>query len=113
MEELAPRPVLGDGVTVDRGTALLAWCARRGLPVAVVGAYLCQRNPSSGRRGVSEYLYPDLRGKKRAWRESQQMRGSGSPTSMSTIRVPPNVVRSTTMPGGVEWIRPMSVASVP
>jgi len=30
----------------------------------------------------------------------QQMRGSGSPTSMSTILVPPNVVTSTTMPGG-------------
>jgi hypothetical protein len=44
---------------------------------------------------------------------TQQIRGRGSPTNMSTIRVPPNVVRNTTMPGGVEWIRPISVASAP
>ncbi len=37
----------------------------------------------------------------------QQMRGSGSPTSMSTIRVPPNVVRSTTMPSGSAAISPI------
>ena len=30
----------------------------------------------------------------------QQMRGSGSPTSRSTIRVPPNAVFSCTIPGG-------------
>lgn len=30
----------------------------------------------------------------------QQMRGNGSPTSMSTIRVPPMEVRRTTIPGG-------------
>ena len=30
----------------------------------------------------------------------QQMRGNGSPTSMSTIRVPPKAVTSTTRPGG-------------
>jgi hypothetical protein len=44
---------------------------------------------------------------------SQQIRGSGSPTSMSTMRVPPNMVRSTTIPGGSLHISPMMAASLP
>ncbi len=43
----------------------------------------------------------------------QQIRGSGSPTSMSTIRVPPNAVTRTTMPGGSDRIRPITAASRP
>ena len=43
----------------------------------------------------------------------QQIRGSGSPTSMSTIRVPPKAVISTTMPGGSLPIRPIVAASRP
>ena len=40
----------------------------------------------------------------------QQMRGSGSPTSMSTMRVPPKVVSSTTMPSGSALISPTTAA---
>ena len=43
----------------------------------------------------------------------QQMRGSGSPTSRSTIRVPPNAVRSSTSPGGSSLTRPMTAAPSP
>jgi hypothetical protein len=43
----------------------------------------------------------------------QQIRGSGSPTSMSTIRVPPIGVSSTTSPGGSRRISPMAAASLP
>ena len=38
---------------------------------------------------------------------------AGRPTSMSTMRVPPNVVRSTTMPSGSAAISPMRAASPP
>ena len=43
----------------------------------------------------------------------QQIRGSGSPTSMSTIRVPPKLVRSTTMPSGSAAISPTAAAAAP
>jgi predicted kinase len=43
----------------------------------------------------------------------QQIRGSGSPTSMSTIRVPPKPVFSSTSPGGSSWTRPMIAAPAP
>ena len=43
----------------------------------------------------------------------QQIRGSGSPTSMSTIRVPPNAVLSSTSPGGSSCTRPMTAAPAP
>ncbi len=44
---------------------------------------------------------------------AQQIRGSGSPTSMSTIRVPPNVVFSRTRPGGSSRTCPTSAAPSP
>ena len=44
---------------------------------------------------------------------AQQMRGSGSPTSMSTIRVPPKLVSSTTMASGSATISPIRAASAP
>ncbi len=44
---------------------------------------------------------------------AQQIRGSGSPTSRSTIRVPPNAVLSSTSPGGSSAIRPMIAAPAP
>src|SRR5215472_4345949 len=43
----------------------------------------------------------------------QQIRGSGSPTSRSTIRVPPNVVLSVTRPGGSAVTWPMTAACAP
>ena len=43
----------------------------------------------------------------------QQMRGRGSPTSMSTIRVPPKAVSSTTIPGGSARTSPMRAAVAP
>src|ERR1700737_294900 len=44
---------------------------------------------------------------------SQQILGSGSPTSMSTIREPPNPVRRTTVSAGSGTICPTSAASAP
>src|ERR1700742_1955700 len=44
---------------------------------------------------------------------AQQILGSGSPTSMSTIRVPPNPVRSTTVSAGSATTSPTSAASAP
>src|SRR5690606_3257420 len=43
----------------------------------------------------------------------QQMRGSGSPTSMSTIRVPPKAVRTATVADSRSVISPMTTASRP
>ena len=43
----------------------------------------------------------------------QQIRGSGSPTSMSTMRVPPKVVSRTTMPSGSAAISPTRTAPAP
>src|SRR5690349_20577826 len=44
---------------------------------------------------------------------SQQIRGRGSPTSMSTIRLPPNGVRSATIPSGCSAISPITAALRP
>src|SRR5262249_37582022 len=44
---------------------------------------------------------------------TQQIRGSGSPTSRSTILVPPNAVLSRTMPGGSAVTWPMTAACSP
>src|SRR5438132_5994036 len=43
----------------------------------------------------------------------QQIRGRGSPTSMSTIRVPPNSVFSSTSVGGSSFTVPMTAAPSP
>jgi len=43
----------------------------------------------------------------------QQIRGNWSPTSMSTIRRPPNTVRMVTRPASPAWTRPMTAAHVP
>src|SRR5215471_10862337 len=48
-----------------------------------------------------------------ASRRGQQMRGSGSPTSRSTIRVPPNVVLIVTSPAGSAVTLPMIAACAP
>ncbi len=42
---------------------------------------------------------------------AQQIRGSGSPMSMSTTRVPPNPVRMNTIPSGSARTSPMIAAS--
>ena len=42
---------------------------------------------------------------------SQQIRGSGSPTSWSMTRLPPKAVSTSTMPGGSVLTSPISAAS--
>ncbi|WP_187365884.1 carbamoyltransferase HypF [Trebonia kvetii] len=53
---------------------------------------------AAGQRGPAVSSEPGLWAAK-ATAQFQQMRGSGSPTSRSTIRVPPNAVFSRTIPG--------------
>jgi methionine sulfoxide reductase heme-binding subunit len=51
--------------------------------------------------------------RKRRATVNQQMRGNGSPASMSTTRLPPNAVSSSTSPGGSGWTSPTSAAPEP
>ncbi len=65
------------------------------------------------RPGVLNAGISTATGRPLSTRLNQQMRGSGSPTSMSTIRVPPKPVRKTTMPSGWSRISPIAAASRP
>src|SRR5688572_25047848 len=64
-------------------------------------------------RAEADSLHGTGNGYARSRRHGQQIRGNGSPTNMSMIRVPPNAVRKTTMDFGSAAISPIRAASTP